>query len=43
MYLETLMLKKIKGVRFMLANIYYEMNDHKHVVNELEKVLGFRV
>ena len=29
----------MKGVRFMLANIYYEMNDHKHVVNELEKVL----
>jgi tetratricopeptide (TPR) repeat protein len=29
----------LKGVRFMLANIYYEMNDHKHVVNELEKVL----
>ena len=29
----------LKEVRFMLANIYYEMNDHKHVVNELEKVL----
>ena len=29
----------LKGVCFMLANIYYEMNDHKHVVNELEKVL----
>ena len=25
----------LKEVRFMLANIYYEMNDHKHVVNEL--------
>ena len=23
----------------MLANIYYEMNDHKNVVEELEKVL----
>ena len=29
----------LKEVSFMLANIYYEMNDHKHVVNELEKVL----
>ena len=26
-------------VRFMLANIYYEMNNHKKVVAELEKVL----
>jgi tetratricopeptide (TPR) repeat protein len=29
----------LKEVHFMLANIYYEMNDHRHVVNELEKVL----
>ena len=29
----------LKEVRFMLANIYYEMNDYKHVVNELEEVL----
>ena len=29
----------LKEVRFMLANIYYEMNDHKNVVEELEKVL----
>ncbi len=26
-------------VRFMLANIYYEMNSHKNVVSELEKIL----
>ena len=26
-------------VHFMLANIYYEMNDHNNVVGELEKVL----
>jgi tetratricopeptide (TPR) repeat protein len=26
-------------VRFMLANLYYEMNNYKHVVNELEEVL----
>ena len=26
-------------VHFMLANIYYEMNNHKNVVDELEKVL----
>jgi len=26
-------------VRFMLANIYYEMNNHKNVVVELERVL----
>jgi tetratricopeptide (TPR) repeat protein len=29
----------LKEVRFMLANIYYEMNSHKHVVNELEEIL----
>ncbi len=29
----------LSEVRFMLANIYYEMNDHKRVVEELEKVL----
>jgi tetratricopeptide (TPR) repeat protein len=29
----------LKEVRFMLASIYYEMNDYKHVVNELEEVL----
>ena len=29
----------LKEVRFMLANIYYGMNSHKHVVNELEEVL----
>lgn len=29
----------LKEVRFMLANIYYEMNNHKHVVNELEEAL----
>ncbi|MCP4255386.1 MAG: tetratricopeptide repeat protein, partial [Candidatus Scalindua sp.] len=28
-----------KEVRFMLASLYYEMNNHKHVVNELEEVL----
>ncbi|MHC4267692.1 MAG: tetratricopeptide repeat protein [Planctomycetota bacterium] len=26
-------------VHFMLANIYYEINNHKNVVNELEKVI----
>ncbi len=26
-------------VHFMLANIYYEMNSHKNVIDELEKVL----
>jgi tetratricopeptide (TPR) repeat protein len=26
-------------VHFMLANIYYEMNNHKNVIDELEKVL----
>jgi len=29
----------LKEVRFMLAGIYYEMSNHKHVVNELEEVL----
>ncbi len=29
----------LNEVRFMLANIYYEMNNHKNVVAELEKVL----
>ncbi|MBZ0109820.1 MAG: tetratricopeptide repeat protein [Candidatus Scalindua rubra] len=29
----------ISEVRFMLANIYYEMNNHNNVVVELEKVL----
>jgi len=29
----------LKEVRFMLANIYYEMNNPQHVVDELEKVL----
>lgn len=29
----------LKEVRFMLANLYYEMNDHKNAVEELEKVL----
>ena len=29
----------LSEVRFMLANIYYEMNNHKNVVTELEKVL----
>ena len=29
----------LKDVRFMLAGIYYEMNDYKHVVNELEEIL----
>ncbi|MHC4320779.1 MAG: tetratricopeptide repeat protein [Planctomycetota bacterium] len=29
----------LSEVRFMLANIYYEMNNHKNVVVELEKVL----
>ncbi len=29
----------LKEVRFMLAGIYYEMNNFKHVVNELEAVL----
>ena len=33
------MMRPLKEVRFMLANIYYEMNDHKNVVEELEKVL----
>ena len=29
----------LSEVRFMLANIFYEMNNHKSVVEELEKVL----
>ena len=29
----------LSEVRFMLANIYYEMNNHKNVVSELEKIL----
>jgi len=29
----------LSEIRFMLANIYYEMNNHKNVVAELEKVL----
>jgi len=29
----------LSEVRFMLANIYYEMNNYKNVVEELEKVL----
>ncbi len=29
----------LSDVRFMLAGIYYEMNNHKSVVEELEKVL----
>lgn len=28
-----------KEARFMLANLYYEMNDHENVVKELENVL----
>ncbi|GAX62355.1 hypothetical protein SCALIN_C29_0144 [Candidatus Scalindua japonica] len=31
--------KALGEVRFMLANIYYEMNDHNNVIDELEKVL----
>ncbi len=29
----------LKDVRFMLANLYYEMNDHENVIEELEKTL----
>ena len=31
--------ESLSEIRFMLANIYYEMNNHKNVVTELEKVL----